>query len=170
MTPEDAPKISDSIMTALLQIFHSSAGPNGDGGLQEDALMVVTILSEVLGEGFIKYMDAFFPYLIMGLNNHVETTICQASLGLIGDICRALGVKILPFCDTIMTILFETLRNNNVGRQIKVQILAVFGHMALAIGPEFKKYLEVVLGMLHQASQAQVKKVRLFILLFLLDS
>lgn len=36
--------------------------------MQEDALMAVSTLVEVLGEGFVKYMDAFKPYLLMGLN------------------------------------------------------------------------------------------------------
>lgn len=38
----------------------------------------------------------------------------------------------------------------------------MFGDVALAIGGEFKKYLDVVLNTLQQASQAQVDKVGIF--------
>jgi hypothetical protein len=38
--------------------------------------------------------------------------------------------------------------------------------VALAISPEFKKYLELVIGMLHQASQAQVNRVTIILFNF----
>lgn len=66
-----APQISDPIMTALLQMFQSSVN-NKTGGVQEDALMAVSTLVEVLGEVFSKYMDAFKPYLMVGLKNIAE--------------------------------------------------------------------------------------------------
>lgn len=156
VTSEDAPRISDTIMSALLQMFNSSSCKSG--GVQEDALMAVSTLVEVLGENFLKYMDAFKPFLALGLKNHAEYQVCTAAVGLTGDICRAVGCKVLPYCDEVMTMLLENLRNNNVHRSVKPQILSVFGDIALAIGPEFKKYLEVVLTTLVQASHVQVEK------------
>lgn len=156
MTPEDAPKISDAIMAALIQMFNSTSCKSG--GVQEDALMAVANLVEVLGEQFMKYMDAFSPFLALGLKNHSEYQVCQAAVGLTGDICRALSLKVLPFCDDIMMMLMENLSDTNVHRSVKPQILSVFGDIALAIGPQFKKYLDVVLQTLLQASQTQAEK------------
>lgn len=92
VTPEDAPQISDAIMTALLTMFAGNAGKAG--GVQEDALMAVSTLVEVLGEGFLKYMDAFSRYLYVGLKNHQEYQVCIAAVGVTGDICRALKSKV----------------------------------------------------------------------------
>lgn len=156
VTPEDAPQISDAIMTALLQMFNSNSCKAG--GVQEDALMAVSTLVEVLGDGFLKYMEAFKPFLCLGLKNHAEYQVCGAAVGLTGDICRALKSKVLPYCDEIMMLLLENLGDNTVHRSVKPQILSAFGDIALSIGPEFKKYLDVVLQTLVQASQAQVDR------------
>lgn len=152
--PNDAPQISDAIMTALLTMFNSTAGTAG--GVQEDALMAVSTLVDLLGDKFIKYMDAFKPYLYMGLKNHQEYQVCCASVGLTGDISRGLKIKILPYCDDIMTLLLDNLGNANLHRSVKPQILSVFGDIALGIGPEFKKYLQIVIQMLMHASQVQI--------------
>ena len=154
----DAPLISDAIMRALLEMFQSSVN-NKTGGVQEDALMAVSTLVDVLGDGFNKYMEAFKPFLLIGLKNTAEYQVCHAAVGLVGDICRNLSSAIVPFCDEIMTILLENLSNNEVHRLVKPQILSVFGDIALAVGNNFKKYLEFVLQTLMQASQAQVDRV-----------
>ena len=60
-------------MEALLQMLN---GPGGrSGGVQEDALMAISTLTEVMGEGFIKYMDSFRPFLLIGLQNTTEQTV-----------------------------------------------------------------------------------------------
>jgi importin subunit beta-1 len=155
MTPEDAPRISDIVMRALIGMFDVSGKA---GSVQEDALMAVSTLVEVLGESFVVYMDAFRPYLAMGLKNHAEYQVCVVAVGLVGDICRSLGSKVIPYCDEMMQHLTENLANQHVHRSMKPQILSVFGDIALATGIEFVKYLSVVLEFLAQAAQCPMDK------------
>ena len=53
----------------------------------------------------------------------------------------------------------RSLQNNAVHRSVKPHILSAIGDVALSIGPQFKKYLDIVLKILMQASQLQVDKV-----------
>ena len=157
VTKEDAPKISDKIMTALLQMFSISVQGNS-GGVQEDALLAVSTLIEILGEDFMKYMEVFKQYLYVGLRNYEVVPVVNAAVGVVGDICRALGERVEPFCVELMNILVETLGNNQVDRSVKPAILSVFGDMALSIGVKYVTYLQVVLAMLDQASSAEVDR------------
>ena len=84
--------------------------------------------------------------------------MCHAAVGLVGDICRSVGNKVLQWSDEVMEVLLTNLSDNSVHRSVKPQILSVFGDMALATGPQFRKYLDHVLQTLMQASQAQVDR------------
>ena len=44
-------------------------------------------------------------------------------------------------------------------KSVKPQVVAVFGDLALAIGPHFFKYLEIILTTLLQASTVDVDRV-----------
>jgi len=143
-------------MTALIQMLNTSSGKAG--GVQEDALLAVSTLIEVLNENFLQYMGLLMPYFTAGLRNIEEYQVCLAAVGLMGDLCRALGAKVLPYCDDTMVLLLEILGNEQVHRSVKPQILSVFGDIALALGADFKKYLDVVINTLQQASQAQVDR------------
>ncbi|XP_027132042.1 importin subunit beta-1 [Larimichthys crocea] len=128
-TPAD---LWTSSLASLLRCFK----PARSGGVQEDALMAVS----------------------HWWKERPEYQVCLAAVGLVCDLCRALMSNILPYCDEIMQLLLENLGNENVHRSVKPQILSAFGDIALAIGGEFKKYLDIVLDTLQQASQAQVDK------------
>lgn len=151
--PEDAPQISDAIMAALLTMFNSNSGKAG--GVQEDALMAVSNLVDLLNEGFIKYMEAFKPVLFEALRNFQDYQVCSIATGLVGDIARGVKIAIMPYCDEFMTILLHNLSNPEIHRDVKPQVLSVFGDISLALGQEFKKYLAPVLTVLKQIMDIQ---------------
>jgi importin subunit beta-1 len=152
---EDALTISSSVMEALLLMFQTSAAGSSSGVL-EDALMTVGVLVEVLGENFQHYMEVFFPFLKLALQNYAAYQVCQAAVGLVGDLCRTLTAKMLPYCNDIMEIMVANLSNAAVHRTIKPQILSTIGDVALSIGSDFKVYLTIVFQILKEAAQLNV--------------
>ena len=79
-------------------------------GVQEDALIAISALVEVVGESFIKYVDALMPILVNCLRNYRETQVCMNAVGLLGDMCRALNKHLSPHADGLVAILMEILQ------------------------------------------------------------
>ena len=152
VTHDDALHISDRIMTALLHMLDVNSKASS---VQEDAFLAMWTLIDVLDDKFIKYMESLKPVLYVGLRNFDEYQVCQAAVGVVGDLGRNISIKILPFCDELMTILLEGLISPKLNKSVKPLILSTFGDVALAIGVEFKKYADEVLNALHQAASIQ---------------
>lgn len=143
--------VADRMMLLFLQLFNEK-----NANVHEEALMAVGAIVNAVESNFEKYMPHFKPFLIAGLRNYEEFQICSAAVGVVGDLTRALNMKMLPYCDEIVSILLQDLQSPQLNRSVKPPILSCFGDIALAIGREFLKYLGVVMNMLQQASVATV--------------
>jgi len=51
-----------------------------------------------------------------GLKTIEEYQLVTISVTVVGDLCRALGKEILPFCDDIMRLLLELLQSQTLNR------------------------------------------------------
>lgn len=145
----DIRPVSDKIMTILLELEQSQPKQSM---VHEDIFLTVGTLCSAVESHFAIYLDAFAPFLYSALANHQEHILCGIAIGLIGDISRALGDKILPYCDNFMSQLLQNLQSPALERAVKPPILSCFGDIALAINENYAKYLEVVMGFLGQAS------------------
>lgn len=141
--------LGDRIMTTLLQIMQS-APPKST--IIEDAFLAVGAVTAAVESNFKVYMDSFAPFLYQALQNHEEWQLCSIAVGLIGDVCRALGEGVGPYCNTFMEHLLSDLQSNVLHRNVKPHILSCFGDIALAIGGNFEAYLEMVMVVLQQAT------------------
>ena len=79
--------------------------------------------------------------------------MCSVTVGVIGDICRAMEEKVLPWCDKIMLVLLQDLQSPELHRSVKPGMLSCFGEIALAVGGEFEKYLPYALPVLSSAAE-----------------
>lgn len=138
---------ADQIMGLFLRVFACRSAT-----VHEEAMLAIGALAYAAGLDFAKYMPEFYKYLEMGLQNFEEYQVCAVTVGVVGDICRALEEKILPYCDGIMTQLLKDLSSNQLHRSVKPPIFSCFGDMALAIGENFEKYLMYAMPMLQSAA------------------
>ncbi|XP_078435499.1 importin subunit beta-1-like [Wolffia australiana] len=139
---------ADQMMTLFLQVFACRSST-----VHEEAMLAIGALAYATGSEFVRYMPEFYKYLEMGLQNFEEYQVCSISVGVVGDICRALDDKILPFCDGIMSQLLKNLSDSRLHRSVKPPIFSCFGDMALAISENFEKYLPYVTPMLQGAAE-----------------
>ncbi|KAL3617470.1 Importin subunit beta-1 [Castilleja foliolosa] len=141
-------QVADQIMLLFLNVFACRSST-----VHEEAMLAIGALAYATGPEFGKYMQEFYKYLEMGLQNFEEYQVCAISVGVVGDICRALDDKILPYCDGIMTLLLKDLSSGELHRSVKPPIFACFGDIALAIGEHFEKYINYALPMMQSASE-----------------
>jgi len=146
---------ADNIMHALLAVFSCR-----QSYVPEEAMLAVGALTYVTGKGFTRYMEAFFPFLEKGLQQVKEWQTCLITLGILGDVCRALEEDFARFCDPIMTILARNLEDPEVPKSVKPSILASFGDISIAIGDSFIQYLGVVAPPLQAAAAMSVTMAR----------
>ncbi|XP_042378645.1 importin subunit beta-1-like [Zingiber officinale] len=138
---------ADQMMVLFLQVFSCRSST-----VHEEAMLAVGALAYATGPQFVKYIQEFYKYLEMGLQNFEEYQVCSISVGVVGDICRALDDKILPYCDGIMSQLLKNLSDPVLHRSVKHPIFSSFGDIALAIGEHFEKYIPYVIPMLQGAA------------------
>ena len=158
----------DRIMQALLAILNVVGAKSS---VPEAVFGTISALATAMEDDFVKYMDAFSPFLYNALGNQDEPSLCSMAIGLVSDITRSVGERSQPYCDTFMNHLLNNLRVSNtymssttytnavspfqsttLGNQFKPAILQCFGDIAGAIGGHFETYLSVVAQVLEQAS------------------
>ena len=139
---------ADQVMGLFLRVFACRHAT-----VHEETMLAIGALAYTTGSDFAKYMQEFYPYLEMGLQNFEEYQVCAITVGVVGDLCRALEEKILPYCDGIMTQLLKDLSSNQLHRSVKPPIFSCFGDVALAIGENFEKYLIYAMPMLQGAAE-----------------
>lgn len=151
----DITQVADRIMTVVLQLLNNQSKL---ATTTEDAFLAIGAMTSSLEADFKRYAESFMPILCTALQNPAEYQLCSIAVGLIGDICRALGKDATPYCNNLMQLLVSNLQSPVLHRTVKPAILSCFGDIALAIGEGFCGYLEVVMMVLQQAGSMRADR------------
>lgn len=149
--------LADRIMNLLLQLIQT-AGKQSP--VIEDAFLAIGALSAALEADFQKYLPAFLPFLSNALGVREEYQLCSIAVGLIGDVCRALGEASAAYAQPFMEGLLSALQSPVLHRSVKPPILSCFGDLALAIGPSFEPFLDTTMKVLQQAGLMRADPVQ----------
>ncbi|KAI3872776.1 hypothetical protein MKX03_018979 [Papaver bracteatum] len=112
-------QFADHMMGLFLRVFACRSAT-----VHEKAMLAIGSLAYSTGPDFSKYIPEFYKYLEMGLQNFEEYQVCAITVGVVGDICRALEDNILPYCDGIMTQLLKNLSSNQLHQSVKPPIFS----------------------------------------------
>jgi importin subunit beta-1 len=148
---QDIMPLGDQIMTSLLTTIQS-CGKQSEA--LEDAFMAVGAFATAAEGGFEKYISSFNPFLLSALRDHQETMLCKTAVGIVGDVCRALGPAAINYAEPYMTALTENVQSASLNRDVKPVILSSFGDVALATGAGFAPFLPNTMATLQQAAQS----------------
>jgi len=144
--------ISDRIMQSLLMVVKDS-----NSSALQDAFMSIGFMVDKLEGNYERYAGAVTPFLLAALDKEEDYATCTTAVGVFGDVCRAIGHKMLPICDTLIAKLFDLLKSNTVEKVVKPHVISLFSDIAMAIEGHFEKYAPSVLLILQKAgSSAQL--------------
>jgi len=145
--PKDSQQYMNPMMEMMIGVLNSPASE-----AHEEALIAISAVTRCTGQNFSNYMGVLRPFLMQHLRETQSYKICGIATGLVGDICRALEIKIAPFCNEIVEELMRNLKNQELDRSVKPRILNALGDIALAIGGHFDRYLQWVMKLLEDAA------------------
>lgn len=109
-------------------------------------------LQRKTGMHFAEYMPYLETPLLPALRNVEDSQLVLVSLGVVGDVCRAIEKNLSSkLCDEIVKILLMLLANKTLKRSVKPQVVSVFSDIAMAVEGEFERYFVYVMPYLREA-------------------
>ncbi|CAH6721175.1 importin subunit beta-1 [[Candida] jaroonii] len=139
---------SDGLMTTFLRLL-GTLEPNAL--IEEDVFIGISAVAIAIGDNFLKYMDAFAPFLVKALTN-TDSPTASTAIGIVADLAHSLGNSIQPYLQELMNILGSNISNDQVERSLKPAIFSCFGHLATSLGKSFESYIEFVFQMCRLAN------------------
>ncbi|KAJ3308780.1 karyopherin beta [Boothiomyces sp. JEL0838] len=140
---------ADIIMQNLLVVISNA---HKDSTVKEEAFVAIGAVASAVEGDFLRYMDSLMPFILAALTNYEDYTVCSIVLGVLGDVCRALGDSILSYCEPLINSIGQLLSYPNLHRKVRPSCLSAIGDLSLAIGGKFEVYVHPAMGIIGDIS------------------
>jgi importin subunit beta-1 len=98
--------------------------------------------------------------LLAVLQHHRNNSdLCNQAVTTIADIAGVCDDALIPYCDEIVQLLLECMRDDSLERKCKPAVISCVGDIAFAVGSAFEPYLNFTSLALMLASQATTSMV-----------
>lgn len=163
--PTEVRANADGIMQTLLMVISQASK---ESTVKEEAFVAVGAVAGAVEVNFVRYMDPLMPYIYAALSNHEDYAVCSIVLGVLGDICRALGEKFFPYCETLIQSIGGLLNNPGLHRKVRPACLSAIGDISLAIGGQFEVYVHPAMGIVANIA-SQIATIPQVVFLLILE-
>jgi len=136
---------ADNLMELYISLLEAR---NGVSSIFQEVFMAASAISDVVGAAFIKYMDAFGQYLLIGLNQWQDAELCSQSIQLVSALCFSLGPDFAPYCADIIKIFLQHLDQPDLPEELGPIIVNAFSDIAFVLEGEFATYLTPIMDVL----------------------
>ena len=144
---------ADNFMAETLRIF------NARQNIIEEAMDATGCIAENLGEGFLKYLEGFMPYVIWALNAKDSFSVCKAGTMCLGDLARAIGDHLSKYMDELIPSIVLNLELQTINTRIKITTIETLSDIASNAIKSFLNYLGRILPYIESAANASLVKV-----------
>lgn len=124
--------------------------------IYEEGLMACSSLSLSLGQDFLEIFKDFGSYLIHGLSQWEDVSVCRTAINCTSDLIRSLGQTMNPFIDQIIPKIIFIIEHMNSDKHLKTQAFLVITDMFVCLREKALTYYEQLMSIIKNALTAAV--------------
>jgi importin subunit beta-1 len=143
-----------SFCICLLEYFHNLISEINKSPIENILDEEILIFLGISIQGFLKkhpkYLENWVPFVLQKIKPKNNEQILSLAIGVIGDICRAIGAQFKPYLEQTLQVLIYILQNEN--ENIKPIILACLGDIAFTTEDSSWKYFNFSIPLFKAAA------------------
>jgi len=120
----------------------------------EEGLKLLSDMALFIKSDFIQYFSQFKEYLIQGLKNYQNSSLCKESLLCLGNIIKALEKNFNDYIEEYIPIIINIIGDNKFDLNLKLECLKIISYIFIFCPKEALKSFDIVMQIIGSGIQA----------------